>query len=123
MRRISFLLALAAAAACGDQRAPAEPTAAAGFNAAKQAGSSALLGPLDDAAARIGPALGASADATQARVLLASVRDQARAGKAVQLAGSAVVRNLAAALDRLDAADPGLAAETDAVRLAIAPLR
>jgi hypothetical protein len=34
-----------------------------------------------------------------------------------------VVRNLAAALDRLDAADPTLAAETDAVRLALAPLR
>jgi hypothetical protein len=34
-----------------------------------------------------------------------------------------VVRNLAAALDRLDAADPGLAAETDAVRLALARLR
>ena len=53
----------------------------------------------------------------------ALARDQARAGKAAQLAGSAVVRNLAAALDRLDAADPTLAAETDAVRLALAPLR
>ena len=118
----ALLLALAAAAACGDQHAPAEPTAA-GPHAAKQSGSAAILGPLDDAADRVGPALGSSADAAQARTLLASVRDQARAGKAVQLAGSAVVRNLAAALDRLDAADPTLAAETDAVRLALAPLR
>jgi hypothetical protein len=123
MKRFTLALALAALAACGDQQSATEPRAAADFSPAKQAGSSALLGPLDDAAERVGPALGSSADAAQARTLLASVRDQARAGKAAQLAGSAVVRNLAAALDRLDAADPTLAAETDAVRLALAPLR
>jgi hypothetical protein len=122
MKRALLLLALAAVAACGDQHAPAEP-AAARPNAAKQSGAAALLGPLDDAAERVGPALGSSADAAQARTLLAAVRDQARAGKAAQLAGSTVVRNLSAALDRLDAADPGLASETDAVRLALAPLR
>jgi hypothetical protein len=131
MRRPLYLIALSSAlaaglTACADDHAiagpaPHAPTATLPVTD-KVAADHPALAPLTDALDRLGPQLGTSADAVEARALLVSILEQARAGK-TKLAGSPPVQNLAAVLDRVQAADPGLAPELDAVRLALAPLR
>ena len=124
MKKLLLVALAGTLGACSDQQPLTAPGDAASVSAAKQSGNAtALLVPVDDASARLATALGSSADAEQVRTLLGSIGAQLRAGKAAQVTGSAPVRNLASALDRLEAADPSLAPDVDAVRLAIAPLR
>jgi hypothetical protein len=135
MRRSFIVLALAAvttgATACSDTRdltAPAAPvsTPAATRDASNTAPTDAAPAdtPLDaliDALERVGPTLGDNEDAAAVRAQLGALLQQPpREGRG--LAGHAALPAVVAALDRLERADPALAPEIDAIRLALAPL-
>jgi hypothetical protein len=136
MRRLLIVLALAGSAACSDTHDPMSPATPALTPATAQAASSAAprdTTPADatpaelptdavtDAVDRVGPTLGDSEEAAAVRAQLrALLEPAARGGRG--LAGDAALPAVAAALDRLERADPELAPEIDAIRLALAPL-
>jgi hypothetical protein len=132
MRRLLILFTLASLTACADAPDPTAPRAGPALAATERAAASAapadttatgetLLDALADAVERVGPTLGSGEEAAVVRAHLGELLEQASHGRN-GVGARAALPALVKALDRLERADPALAPEIDAIRLALAPL-
>jgi hypothetical protein len=119
-RALLTLLATTALAGCSEQPLAPERRAVPALNASATTtlSSAVLTEALADALERIGPALGDSPAAADARSALRALETRLESADAPGAAG--VLSADIAALDRLERAEPALAAEVDAIRLAVA---
>jgi len=107
------------AAGCSEQPLVTEPSVAPmAAVAANTMAANAFTEAVADAVERIAPALGNSPAAADARGTLRMLQARLAAADGAGVGGA--LPAVETALDRLERAEPGLAAEVDAIRLAIA---
>jgi hypothetical protein len=119
----ALLVGAAATTACSDQPDPLSPThtgpaPSVAVVHASAAVTVAAVAELEDALGRLVPALGSTASARQVDALLRQIIVQRGANDAAGAERS--TRAIEALLDQIERAQPGLAAEIDAIRLALA---
>ena len=119
-RPLLTLLATAALAGCSEDPLAPERRAVPTLNpsAVTTPGSVRLSDAVADALDRVAPSLGDSPAAVEARSALRAL--ETRLEQADVSGASGVLPGLAAALERLERAEPTLAADIDVIRLAIA---